>query len=204
LLKTGLRAHPRRSTHLHPTHPTSRTRPPKPTTRRRDKPTQSEATPICTSSIRLHLHLAHTCPGGRCQGVQVFVVFHSWMVSPHGHARQNPEPAAGTSPPTPKRIPFARRPSVPVRESVTESVDHPTDTPAEIQNPPRDKRHPVRRRLPFARRPFILHPSSFILHPFFPPTDTLPETHNPPHGQPHPARSDSHLRAVHPFLSVSP
>jgi hypothetical protein len=24
--------------------------------------------------IRAHLHLAHTCLGGRCQGVQVFVI----------------------------------------------------------------------------------------------------------------------------------
>ena len=38
-----------------------------------DKPTQSEANPICASSIRLHLHLAQ---------VQVFVVFHSWTVFP--------------------------------------------------------------------------------------------------------------------------
>ena len=58
---------------------------------------------------------------------------------PHGHAPRNPESAAGTSPPSPKRLPFARRPSVPVRESATKSVDHPTDTPAETHNPPRDK-----------------------------------------------------------------
>ena len=42
-------------------------------TRRRDNPTHPEATPICTSSIRLRLHLAQ---------VQVFVVFIRGRFSP--------------------------------------------------------------------------------------------------------------------------
>ena len=137
-----------------------------------DKPTQSEANPICASSIRLHLHLAQ---------VQVFVVFHSWTVFP------TDTPAETQNPPqvvsgylTDKRI---RRLTVLHPLIRFPSVGHPfspTDTPAEIQNPPQvtsgylaDKRI---QRLTVIH-PFIRFPS--VGHPFSP-TDTPTKTQNPP------------------------
>ena len=119
----------------------------------------------------------------------------------HRHARRNPHPAARTASPSPKRLPFARRPSPSSFVIHNSSVHHflsPTDTPAETHNPPHGQPPPPRSDSHL----HIVH-SSFVvfIRGRLSPTDTPAETHNPPQGQPPPARSNSHLHIVHSLNS---
>ena len=97
MLKTDLRSHPRRSTHLHSTHLNPQPRPPKPRIRPGTSPPSPKRLPF------EHHLFVYTCTWlkYRCSWKEFVDGF------PHGHAHRNPESAAGICPPTPKRLPFA-------------------------------------------------------------------------------------------------
>ena len=105
----------------------------------------------------------------------------------HGHTRRTPHPAAGTSPPTPKRLPFAHHLFVYSWFSFVDGFPPqtrpPKPTTRRTDKPTQPEATPI---CTSSIREFVV-----FIRGRLSPTDTPAETHNPPQGQPRRVRKTS-------------